>query len=694
LRNVSGSPSVAHSNDCNVALLTPEGEGVVIGPNIVSHALSCMHTVRYVLQEYQENPGIHKGDMFLSNHPYISTPHQTCVALVAPIFRGDSIVAWSGAGIHVADMGGPVPGQVSVGAQSIWEEPQLIPPIKIVERGLLRKDIEQEYLIRSRTRIQNAIDLRAKIAANNTINDRIQGLIERYELETVRDALEEVIQFSEKRLRAILRELPDGTWSHTSFLDYFDQGKTDIYLCCLKLTKQGEELIFDFHGSSPQAPAVINATYTALQSSVMRMMMAIFGYSIGLCPAAVLRLIRIEAESGTVVNCSWPAGVCKGTTSATYSIMISSAACLSRMLSTSEQTAGRAVAPFKGHMHMMELMGKDQRDQIFGTVFVDGSLAQGNGAMSRKDGIDTGGGMDPAVGIPNIETNEFRYPLLYLYRRQQPDTGGPGIRRGGVGLATAFIPHGVDGIPTVTFHGHGMTCPTASGLYGGFYGGINHVEVKRHSNIHRLFEQGRLPADISEIDGETEIPELVCRSFMNSDDVYHGVSCGGGGFGDPIEREPWRVLQDLRLSLVSREWAEKIYGVVVDTALRTVEGRATVGRRDAIREERKQRSKPPREKSGSSPSVADAEQAPVLSHVSQVLSLISIGGEATYRCQCGRVLCRAYDEVTRYCHWAELPCAQSGPYMSSPDFLIREFYCPGCFLLLEVEVVRRDKPLS
>jgi len=689
LKNVSGSPSVAHSHDCNVALLTREGEGVVIGPNIVSHALSCMHTARYVLQEYRENPGINRGDMFLSNHPYISTPHQTCVALVAPIHREGSIVAWSGAGIHVADVGGPVPGQVAVGAQSIWEEPQPIPPIKIVEGGVLRKDIEQEYLIRSRTRIQNAIDLRAKIAANNTINDRILGLIDRYGVETVMEAGEEVIRFSEQRLRAVLRMVPDGSWSHTTYLDYYDRGHMDLYLCRLKLTKRGEELIFDFRGSSPQAPAVINATYTALQSSVVRMVMAIFGYTIGLCPGAVLRSIRIEADPGTVVNCSWPAGVCKGTTSATYSIMAASAACLSKMLASSHQTAGRTVAPFKGHMHMMELMGKDQRDHIFGTVFVDGSLAQGNGAMSVKDGIDTGGGMDPAVGIPNVETNEFRYPLLYLYRRQQPDTGGPGKYRGGVGLAAAFVPHGVKGIPNVTFHGHGFTCPTASGLYGGSYGGMNRVVVKRRSDILKLFAEGRLPSDIDEISGDAETPELVSRSSMQADDVYHGISCGGGGYGDPIEREPGMVLEDVRQGLVSRQWAEKIYGVVMGPSLESVDGKATGERRGAIREERKRRSSPaPGEPRVGPASSGEEREAPT--STTMALSVVSlIDGDYT-RCHCGQVLCGVEEDYTGVCPRWDRPCEETGPYLSSPGFQLREYYCPGCYSVLEVELVQKE----
>jgi len=622
--------------------------------------------------------------MFISNHPYISTPHQTCVALVAPIHREESIVAWSGAGIHVADMGGPVPGQVAVGAQSIWEEPQPFPPIKIVEGGVLRKDLEQEYLIRSRTRIQNAIDLRAKIAANNTIRERVLELIERYGVETVRTAVEEVIRFSETRLRSILREVPDGSWSHTSYLDYYDQGQTKIYVCRLKLTKHGEELIFDFHGSSPQAPAVINATYTALQSSVVRMVMALFGYSIGLCPAAVLRLIRIEAEAGTIVNCSWPAGVCKGTTSATYSIMAASSACLSKMLAGCNLTAGRITAPFKGHMHMMELMGTDQRGHIFGTVFVDGSLAQGNGAMSTKDGIDSGGGMDPAVGIPNVETNEFRYPLLYLYRRQQPDTGGPGMFRGGVGITAAFIPHGADCIPNVTFHGHGLACPTASGLYGGFPGAMNHITVTRNSDVLQLLERGVLPSDIGEIRGETEPPKAIGRSNLGRSDVYHGVSCGGGGYGDPLEREPERVLRDVTHGLISREWAEKIYGVVIGSSPASVDWKVSTERRHTIKEERKRRAKAPHQ--NAQPPFDKLLSPAKGTHI----SLASIGSENYFRCHCGRVLCRVDDHYQQYCPWAELSCEEAGPYNPSPGFVVREFYCPSCFSLLDVEVAQQD----
>lgn len=687
LRNVSGSPSVAHSNDCNVALLARDGEGVVIGPNIISHALSCIHTVRYVLREYRDNPGIRSGDMFISNHPFISTPHQTCVVMVAPVHWEGEIIAWAGAGIHVSDVGGPVPGQISVGAQSIWEEAQPMPPLKLVENGDIRKDIEEEYLVRSRTRIQNAIDMRAKIAANNTVKGRVLEMVERYGGDTVQAVMQQAIRYSETKLRAILRRLPDGSWQHTHFMDYFDRGRTEIYTCRLKMTKKGEELVFDFRGSSPQAPGVVNATYVALQSSVVRMVLAIFGYSIGLCPAAALRVVRIEADPGTFVNCSWPAGVCKGTTAATYSIMGAAATCISKMLAASDLPDPRLTAAFKGHMGILELVGTDQRGHVFGSVFVDGSLAQGNGARHGKDGIDTGGGMDPAVGIPNVETNEFRYPILYLYRRQQIDSGGPGTSRGGVGLATAITPHDVDLIPNATFHGHGFDVPSAHSLYGGYPGSVNHTLVKRNSNLQQLFEHGVMPGDISAIGGEEEMPQPISRSFLRRGDVCHFISCGGGGYGDPNEREPGNVLRDVINGNVSPEWAERVYGVSLDPSLRAVDPEATARRREAIHRERKERARIPAAVAERQLSASDHSET--LARVNRYLSIMSIDGEAYLRCRCGQVLCRAQENYKEHSGWAEVPCSAAGPYASAADFVLREFYCPGCFTLLDVEVARQ-----
>ncbi|NIO09040.1 MAG: hypothetical protein GTO40_13895, partial [Deltaproteobacteria bacterium] len=428
-----------------------------------------MYASKYIHQNYAENPGLAPGDLFLSNDPYICTPHQTCTVVVGPTYWKDQEVGWTGAGIHVADAGGPTPGQVSLGAQSIWEEAPPLPPVKIVDRGMVRKDIEQDYLKRSRTPAQNAIDLRAKISANNIMQRRFLETIERYGLDTVKEAMQRIIDTTENKLRAILREIPDGSWSDVAYLDYFDRERLQVYVCRMTLTKEGDVLKFDFSGSSEQAPGVINVTQPALEGYVVRAVMAIFGFAISPCPGGVFRVCQVKADPGTFVNCSWPAGVCKGTTAGTYAVFQAVTSCVSQMLSRGNMDRW-AITGLRGHMPLLDFSGQDQYGQRFAGVFTDCSLGMGGGARGTQDGINTGSGSEPEVAIPNVETNELRYPILYLYRREAKDSAGPGKFRGGAGIDVAFKPHGVSSIPHLILHSHGVSCPSTVGLAGGYPG--------------------------------------------------------------------------------------------------------------------------------------------------------------------------------------------------------------------------------
>lgn len=599
MRNVSGSPSVAQSNDCNVALLTSAGEAVIIGRTIASHGTSCIQTAKYVLKHYQDNPGIGRGDMFFTNHPYIGTPHQTCGVMVAPIFVGDRIIGWSGAGIHFGDVGGTVPGQVSIGARSIWDEAMPMPPMKIVENGRLRKDVEDDFLTRSRTRVQNAVDLKAMIGANNAIGRRIQRLVDRYGADTVIEALDRVIAVSELKLRSILREVPDGTWNCENFLDYYDQGELKLYACRLTLTKQDEELRFDFSASSKQAPAVVNASYPATEGFLLRAMLGIFGFAITSCPAAVQRVVKIKTAEGTIAHCAWPAGMSKGTTSATQSVWQVATHCLSQMLLGSEKHRDRAVGVSRGNLTLLDLLGTDQYGDPFAAVLQECSLAAGSGAGPLMDGIDTGGVTEPEVSIPNVENNEFRYPVLYLYRRQRADSGGPGRFRGGVGMAMAFTPHKVDAIANVMIYSHGVASPSALGLVGGGPGSTNYLLIKRNSNVAALLEGGVVPTDLSKLKGASvERPPPFIYTHLAKGDVFECGGGGGGGYGDPLDREPEQVLLDVSRGLVSRQHAKAHHGVVLDVENARIDLTATEAARAAICKSRQsgadaERTRPP-----------------------------------------------------------------------------------------------------
>jgi N-methylhydantoinase B len=218
------------------------------------------------------------------------------------------------------------------------------------------------------------------------------------------------------------------------------------------------------------------------------------------------------------------------------------AVAIGRLLAHSEAHRDRAMAAWAGAV---------------GTVLLD-SMAAGAGATASHDGIDCGGFLR-SIGcvVANVEQYEARYPLLYLWRRHEADTGGPGERRGGVGVGYAVVPHGVERIDTVSPHFAGTTRAESAGIEGGFAGAVNRVSLVRGAR------RGRLPAGTEGLAGGVEPLPGVTRFALEHDDVLVVSTSGGGGFGDPLDREPEMVAADVRGLLVTRGGALHDYGVVV-----------------------------------------------------------------------------------------------------------------------------------
>lgn len=582
IKNISGSPIATEVHDFNTAIMDPHGDPVVMGPYVASLAIGQGLVVKTLGEKFSDNPGFFPGDMFLCNDPYSGALHQNDVTLVAPLFHGERLIAWTGATIHQIDVGGASKGsQAATGAKSIYEEAPVIPPIKIMEKGLLRRDLEEEYLIRSRTRELNALDLRAKIAANMVMGERLHELVERYGVETLEEVMARLMAVSEMKLRARLSELSDGSWSHTSYLDYEEAA----YAIRLTMTKRDDELVFDFTESSPQAPAVVNCTYSGLLAGVQAGVLAYLCYDIPLCPAGILRPLRIVSKKGTIVDAAWPAGAAKATTAGSFVTTTAVSACLAKMLDSSELGSARLMACWNGASGQQELFGIDQRGEPFGSTILDG-MAGGGGARYDRDGIDTGGFIRSlACAIANVETYEFRYPVLYLYRRQEPDTGGPGKFRGGVAMGLAMTPHDVEEIPTCVLHGCGIEQPASSGIAGGYPGSTTQFNIRRATSVQERLGRGEVPADFADLDGRLE-PKASEETYLRKGDVFERVACGGGGFGDPLERDPELVLADVQNGLVGARSAEEIYGVILVEGLRGVDYESTKRKREEIRGER------------------------------------------------------------------------------------------------------------
>lgn len=559
VRLVSGSPVATEANDMNTALMDAAGDVFVVGCYSLAKATTMASVVKDILEHYAENPGIREGDGFICNDPYVGAQHQNDTALVMPVFVDGELVAWSGAELHLVDVGGPVAGQVQIGAKDIFAEAPLIPPLKILEGDEIRRDVEREYLRRSRLPDLIGLDLRAKIAATTVARRRLCELADEYGADVLENAMADMLDYAETRFRQRLLELPNGVWRHRTYIEYEDR----IYTILVAMTKREDEIAFDFRGTSKQAPAVINATLDALAAIARGNLCTLLCWDIPWCPSAIGRAVEIHSEPGTLVDAQWPAGVSKSTTSVLWVLGKSMTVLVGKMLVSSDRHRDRAMASWQGALLVEELFGRSRDGGRFGGTLLD-TMAGGSGARTFADGIDSGGYIGSMrISIANVESYELQYPILYLFRREQVDSGGAGTFRGGNGVSHAYVPHGVEEIETKIVHGIGVEQPMSSGLSGGYPSTTNIAVVKRDTDVWTMLARGSIPRGLEELDGELQVLPAITRTSQAAADVYLCISTGGGGFGDPLERDPELVRMDASRGAVSFEHASGAYGVVL-----------------------------------------------------------------------------------------------------------------------------------
>ncbi len=692
LERVSGSLIASEVHDMNASIMTAAGDSLVIAPYMLVHAISMETLAKDVVASCAADPGIRPDDMFLCNDPYAGAQHQMDVVVLGAVHFEGELVGWVGSTIHQIDIGGPVPGQVQVGAKDIYGEQPLFPPMKIVDGGQLRGDLVRLYLRMSRVAEIVRLDLTAMIASNNVAKKRIQELCRDYGVETVKKVMADLLDHSERRFRARLRELPDGTWRHRSYLEYDDR----IYTAVLAMTKTGDELVFDFRGSSPQAPAVINNPIHATISDVICCVMTYLCWDMPWVPAGIGRAVRFESEPGTIVHVKWPGGVSKATTSATQSVINLADNALGKLLAASDTHRERAMANWVGSLTTEELFGTDQRGEPFGATVLD-TYFGGGGSRSRKDGVDTGGYVGSIYELaPNAEAYEFMYPILYLFRRHQADSGGDGMFRGGAGCTLSYVVHDTERIPTKIMHTSGSEWPESAGICGGGPSQTNQFIIKRKTDVRAHFAEGKMPERLEDLSGEWDVQKVIAVSYLDHDDVYQVRTQSGGGYGDPLDRDPARVLADVMQGVVSVAGARAQYGVAIDPTGETVDQAATDAERRAIRARRRDRAKPV-----TAAAVADGTTAGDATNggpaLNEFLRVVRREGAAAIQCRCGHVLGDARRNFKEFTLMEEGLVKEAGPYVNqfavNDRFVYRRFYCPSCLRRLETEVCLRDEPV-
>lgn len=578
LKAVSGSPVVTDATDFNVGTYLSDGEIVTMGPQVLFHSGSMANVVRNIVADCSDNPGINEGDMFILNNPYKGALHQQDVSIVAPVFYHGDRVAWVGCCAHQIDMGGLNFGSWGIGATLVQQEAVLMSGVRIVEDGEIRDDIWNMVLGMTRMPLAVGLDLKAMVAANNVASKRLIELFDRYSLDVVQNVMHLEIKHSEQQLRDQLRLLPDGVYRGLDYIEH-DGHTNKLYDLRVEVRKTGDRLVFDFTGTSEQAPGFINCTWAGMLAGVFAALLPTLAPTLR-WNEGLLRVIEIEAPESIVCNASFPAPVSAATISTTWVVTNIVVQALSRLAATSSDTLADATAVTKGSMSAFVINGANRDGSPYGNFLLD-STAGGGGAYNDHDGLNGSGDFCvPRPAITNVESHEVAGPILFLYRSIIADTGGPGRQRGGATMGLAITPHDTDSLHGMIV-GHGVEVPNSVGLFGGLEGSCN-----RNAKLHGDGESpvGRI-SGIEDLDywpGRTESFGAKPGFFdIGHGDVIAYSFQGGGGFGDPLDREPQRVAADVGNGYVSTDGAQNLYGVVLSDG--SIDDRATEVRRNQLR---------------------------------------------------------------------------------------------------------------
>jgi N-methylhydantoinase B len=585
LENVSGSPVAYFAQDFNPTILTATGEVVFQGPYIQFFSPIAELQAKWILENRSENPGIEPGDVFISNDTWVGSTHQPDVFFLAPVFREGELFCWVVNTLHQYDIGGSNAGSFCPGASNVFEEPVPIPPIKVVEGGEVREDLRQMYLRHSRLPQMVGLDFNAQVAGVNVARERINDTIDEYGAETVKGVMHEVLDDAEQKFVRKLEQIPDGTYRGRAYMDGSKTGDTGIYRGEVQIHKEGDTLTFTNENTAPDKDA-INCTYAGFRTAIMSVLNPFMMSDAMWVSGGPLRHIEIETTPGTMTHAQWPSGTSNGgTVSVPFVIHLVNNA-VNRMLAASENLKRNIITGQNAGGGAVAQAGIDQWGEEFGTMNLD-CMSGGIGAAPHRDGVDTGGQYwAPKAPIPNMEHNEQDYPILYLYRSEVPDTGGPGERRGGAGMDYCWKPHKTEQIENV-FAASGVLAPLSKGI-SGYPGGNGRFDVVHDSDVEERFAEGEVTQDLTELEGDFERLHSKAHDVQRPDDVSVIRNGGTPGYGDPIERDPERVADDIERGLVTEAAANDIYGVVVerDGDEVAVLDDATEARRSEIRERR------------------------------------------------------------------------------------------------------------
>src|SRR5262245_750529 len=530
----ASSVAIYDAKDFSCGLFAPDSQIIAQSEDIGSHVVPMPWSVRAAMQKL--GSGLGEGDVILVNDPYACGTHLTDVTIIYPLFRDGRLMFFPAVRARWADVGGMVPGSMSGTATDIYQEGIRIPPLKIFEGGKLNQAALDLLLANMRVPDERLGDFQASLAACRVAEKRIHEIAARYGVDTLLEAVRLDLDRAEARMRASIAAVPDGTSYYEDYLETYIGGRFEPLLLPLALTIEGDRMIADFSGASPQVPFPVNSTAAVSAAGVLITVKSVFDPQAPLNQGS-FRPIEVITPPGTIVNVERPAPA--GSHGEIRKRVIAT------MVGALAQMVPDKVAGDLCRTSFHNLIGGFDARSGREWVHYEWS-AGGNGAFAEDDGPSVMAPIDwgDLVTVQSSEVLETRLPLLVESSRLAVDSGGAGATRGGLAMQRALRVL----VPDARYSllADGAVVP-AFGVLGGRSG----LPVASWIDRDGVVEQ-------------FDAPGKVAGHAVEQNGVVMVRSAGGGGYGDPLERDAARVATDVREGYVSREAARDLYGVVVD----------------------------------------------------------------------------------------------------------------------------------
>lgn len=531
LTKTTRSPILCEAKDFVTGLYDAEGNMLEQTENLPILSFSLGPVCKVILDQYGEN--IFEGDVIIHNDVFSMGNQNNDVAIFKPIFCEGTLIGWSAAKGHQADIGGAVQGGYNPNATEVWQEALRIPAVKLYEKGKFREDVWNLIFANIRlTMVQE--DIKAQIGACSLGERRLNALVSKYGIACYEAHKKELFNSTETMMRAEIASVPNGRYEGSSMVYYDGKHPGSKFEIKAIITVKDEEIIFDFSESSPQTNGFVNGTYTSSCSAITLTFLQMVNPNIP-HNQGMIRPLKYIVPEGTILNASYP----KATTFGNH---LCPQVADSIFKALGPAMPGRVTAGWN-HLLCSLFTGDHPRtnEKYVDICFM--GLKGGSGALEGDDGYDHIGMIDASGGLldQDYEMYEQQTPHLILKHEYLTNSGGVGKWRGGLGIET-IIKMGGDNTKMVVF-GDGDVEPNY-GLFGGKGSVLNSITLTYPDG------QNHIPKSKDIVEG---IPDGT---------VYKQVAGGGGGYGNPKERDREAVKWDLRNEVITKEQAVNEYGLL------------------------------------------------------------------------------------------------------------------------------------